>query len=394
MPATRPKAKARPAQNSGRGPMEMEEAWPVEPPPYQPPPLAKSLLVGRAEALERRASNLRDEDPRLETIRERMQETERWLKEMGGRTGEKMPFAMLDGKRKEERCRRGLEKAKEELGETRRVTAQALAAEGRAEAELRAWEAKLENCKNQNAYVRIQAAVDGLAGVDGFNELAQSLAVVGALAAANGSEVALHAGHHVENFILQFQPKTYNEEFDPYLQDLESSSSEATTVEVGGGRLPRERDVEEDGEEGRDEGAQKRTRTIPAAAFETAITAEVSTRFARLNQAQEERVEQLQVQRIDTPPHEEKGGEENRNTQGRKEKLSKKPNLRVREKIGKGREKKRGAGGATSTRPNDDMELEEESDSSCMEIEIWEEKKEAGHKRREREQRDESIGSR
>ena len=320
VPAARPKAKARPAQKGAKVATEVEEEWPEEPSPYQPPPLQRAQLAGRAEALERRASQLAADDPRREKAQERMHETEKWLKEMGGRKGEKVPFVMLDGKRMEERCKKGVEKARGELAEARHATARALEAEGRAEAELRAWEARLENAKNKNAHVRMQSAVDGLAGLEGFGDLVQSFSVLGALAATNGSEVALQAGRHVERFILQFQQAAYNEDYDPYLQDLASAvHSEATTIEIGTTSRQERRKEGEEGE-AEEEGPHKRAR-LPLA-FDTAITAEFATRLAQAEQSRPEQVERPQVWRLDTLALDQ-GGESvegNKGAQSKKEK--------------------------------------------------------------------------
>ena len=236
-PATRSKAKARPKGGDAPDtPQEeqgkIDEPWPEEVQPYVPPPMSRAMLDERYKALLQKREGLRQEDPRLEKTQERIEQTKQWLKDLGGRDANRVPFAMLDGRKELERCQERLRSAREELAEAKAEAARVLTREARAEASVRAWQARCENCKSKNAHLGFQAAVEACAGIEGYEELAQNAMFVEAALAAGGMQEAAQAYQQVSWFISQFGPKVYNKKEDPLLQDLSSVESGATTIDI------------------------------------------------------------------------------------------------------------------------------------------------------------------
>lgn len=228
VPATRPKAKAAPVAVATVQPEEESKAWPVEEEAYRPPERPRVYLAGQLDALEERAEQLREGDPRRIVAQKRIQEVQEALKDAGGKTLVKLHFTLLDGQKELSKRGKEREAAKEALEVARRTTAQVLEAEARAEALVRACAAKEENTRLRNAHLAFQLAVEATVGVEGYKELEEKLYYLGAKLAVDDDRYAREALESIAWFVGKFAPQTYSKDHDPYIKELASSDSDAT----------------------------------------------------------------------------------------------------------------------------------------------------------------------
>ena len=89
------------------------DGWPQPTAPYLHPALPRKVLACRYEALERRVAELEQKpgDPRAEVARVRLEETGREVKRAGGRTSQKLGYALLEGRKESLRAGKDLEAA-------------------------------------------------------------------------------------------------------------------------------------------------------------------------------------------------------------------------------------------------------------------------------------------
>ena len=122
------------------------------------------MLAGRHEALVEKERKLLDQDPWKERTREKMQEVEAQLKDLGGRTGQKLIVIVLDRRKSSDIRRREIKEAEQELREAKQRSASVVEEEGRAIANVRSCIAQLENNKAKYAFQALLAFVEATMG--------------------------------------------------------------------------------------------------------------------------------------------------------------------------------------------------------------------------------------
>ena len=233
-PGARPKARPAPLATNSGAPGEKNQGWPVLEQPYKPPEKSRVVLAEQLEALEQRAQEFKDGDPRIEKARERIQEVQNTLKDAGGRTANKLYFSLLEGHKEVGKRGKMVQDAKDLLEKAKMASAAALEEEAKAEAWVQACAAREENCRYRNAHLAFQVAVEATVGIDGYQELEQKVHYLGATLAAGNQSHAREAFEGVAWFVSRFAPQTYSKADDPLLQELASSDPDET-VQVGGG---------------------------------------------------------------------------------------------------------------------------------------------------------------
>ena len=134
----------------------------------------------------------------------------------------------MDGQKQLKSTGAKVEAAQAELQLRQKAAAKALEEEAKAEVELAALQAKQQNCRQRNAHLAFQVAVEATVGVEGFSELEASLSYLGVALQAAGLVHAEAAFMAVADFVRKFAPQNYNQELDPVLRELDSVASTAT----------------------------------------------------------------------------------------------------------------------------------------------------------------------
>ena len=222
----KPKAKA---SKTGEVALPAEEKpWAEIPAPYIPPALNRVELVAREQALRERMEELASEDPRRELAGKRIEETGAAIKDAGGHSGRKLVWSFMDGQKQLKAAGAKIESAQAELHLRQAAAAKALEDEAKAEMDLAALKAKEHNCRQRNAHLAMQVAVEATIGVEGYGELEAQLSYVGVTLQAAGLVHAEAAFKAVAGFVRKFAPQQYNQAMDPVLRELDSAASTAT----------------------------------------------------------------------------------------------------------------------------------------------------------------------
>ena len=218
-----------------------EEEFPSLQGPFKGPALPRDLLAARMAALEERVRVLQArgaEHPKVQRGQELLAEATVQLKDAGGRTQKRLLFSLAGGLDKIEKCERGLEEERRKLKVVEEEVQRVLRKEQVAAARVEVAEEKLENTKSKLAWWGFQAAAELGSLVEGYNDIEDSVAILGAQLAAGGTsggDESAKAFGHVARFIRRFAPSVYDAGLDPVMQELASSASScaATTVAMG-----------------------------------------------------------------------------------------------------------------------------------------------------------------
>ena len=273
-PGARPKAAA--AKPGGKGVRPGESAWAVVPPPYAHPEVSRVGLVAREKALQERKQQLPDEDPRRTIAEKRIEEVGAEIKRAGGFTAQKLVWSFVDGQKQIRAVGARIEDARTELQLRQQAAAKALEDEAKAEVELEALKAKEKNCRQRNAHLAMQVAVEATVGVDGFDELEAHLCFLGSALVAAGLVQAEQSFMAVANFVRKFAPRHYAKEMDPVVRELDSAASTITI------------DLENEAGDWIEQEALGEARQVPAGATPRAFETSIATlEAARLTQAGE-----------------------------------------------------------------------------------------------------------
>ena len=273
-PGARPKAAA--ARPGAKGTPTGESSWAVVPPPYAHPDVNRIELVGREQALQQRIQELPSEDPRRAIAEKRIGEVAEEIKRAGGFTGQKLVWSFVDGQKQVRAVAAKIEDAEALLQQKQQAAAKALEDEAKAEVEVEALRAKERNCRQRNAHLAMQVAVEATVGVDGFGELEAHLCFLGSALAGAGLVQAEQSYMAVADFVRKFAPQHYAKELDPVVRELDSAAS---TITID---LENER-VDWIEQEARGEARHVSVGPVPRA-FETSIA---TVEAARLTQAGE-----------------------------------------------------------------------------------------------------------
>ncbi len=204
--------------------------------PFEPPPLPRGLLAGRASALEEKLRAMEGDaeaDPARRKLEARLQSTRDMLRRAGGSTQRKLHFGMLDLDKKVERSIAAVARLEKELVDAEAKIVEATQARDTAVEALAAERTRLQNLRYHHGHLTLQAAGEANTFDQKYSWLYQSMQELQvALQGKPELEQALAPLGQVTALLSVFVPHVYDSGADPMLHYLDSDSGEGEATDL------------------------------------------------------------------------------------------------------------------------------------------------------------------